>query len=245
MKFRNILGKNEKVDIETIQSDFVTLASHQLRTPLSAVKWYSEILLSGKYGKLSLKQREYIEEMYRSNARAINLINDLFDVSRIQEGQIHLEFRPTRVEKVIEEVIDSLETLIRVSRVVINFEILNGPLPEIETDQEKLKRIMTNLLSNSIKYTAAEGRVRLAVEKKSNHLLISMVDSGVGIPKNDYVKIFRKFFRGVNVVKLSPDGTGLGLFITKSLVEAMGGKIGFKSEEGKGTEFYFTLPLKS
>ena len=175
MRFRNILGKKEKVSIDTIQSDFVTLASHQLRTPLSAVKWYTEILLSDKYGKLTAKQREYLEEIYRSNERAINLVNDLLDVSRIQEGQIHLEFRPTRVEKVIEEVIDSLETLIRVSKVIINFEIINGPLPEVETDQEKLKRIVVNLLSNSIKYTGAEGKIRLSVERKPNYLLISEI----------------------------------------------------------------------
>ncbi|MDP3993656.1 MAG: HAMP domain-containing sensor histidine kinase [Candidatus Doudnabacteria bacterium] len=243
MKFRNILGKREKVNIDTIQSDFVTLASHQLRTPLSAVKWYTEILLSERYGKLNAKQREYLEEMYRSNERAINLVNDLLDVSRIQEGQIHLEFRPTRVEKVIEEVIDNLETLIRVSKVIINFEIINGPLPEIETDQEKLKRIVVNLLSNSIKYTGAAGKVRLSVERKPNDLLISVEDSGVGISKADYSKIFKKFFRGDNVIKVTPDGTGLGLFIAKSLVEAMDGKIGFESLEGKGTRFFFTLPL--
>ncbi len=243
MKFKNILGGGGKASIESITADFVSLASHQLRTPLSAVKWNSEILLSQKSGRLNQKQHEYLREIYRSNERAINLVNDLLDVSRIQEGRIHLEFRPTKVEDAIEEIIDNFNTLIRASRVSINFEIINGPLPSIETDREKLQRIVVNLLSNSIKYTRAKGKIRIAVEKNKNHLKISVSDSGIGIPKADQAKVFKKFFRSPNVIKLAPDGTGLGLFIAKSLIEAMGGKISFHSQEGKGTTFYFTLPL--
>lgn len=244
MRFTNILGKGEQANIENIKSDFVSLASHQLRTPLSAIKWFAEMLLAQKQGKLNAKQLEYLRDIYRSNERAINLVNDLLDVSRIQEGQIHLEFRPTKVEKVIEEIIDSFNTLIKASQVSINFEILNGPLPPIETDQEKLKRIIINLLSNSIKYTPAQGNIHMAVEKSNDHLTVSVSDSGVGIPKEDQSKIFNKFFRSQNVIKLAPDGTGLGLFIAKSLVEAMGGQINFKSKEGKGTAFYVKLPLE-
>lgn len=244
MRFKNILGKKEQVNIESIKSDFVSLASHQLRTPLSAIKWYTEMLMAQKNGRLTAKQEEYLKEIYRSNERAINLVNDLLDVSRIQEGEIHLEFRPTKVEQVVQEIIDSFNTLIRAGKVSINFEILNGPLPPVETDQGKLKRIIINLLSNSIKYTPSQGKIRLVVEKSDEHLTVSVSDSGVGIPEEDQPKVFDKFFRGKNVIKLSPDGTGLGLFIAKSLVEAMGGEIGFSSEEGKGTTFYVKLPLK-
>lgn len=243
-QFRNILGTGSKANIENITSDFVSLASHQLRTPLSAVKWNTEILLAQKSGKLNKRQLRYLREIYRSNERAISLVNDLLDVSRIQEGQIHLEMRLSKVEDVVEEVIENFATLIKASRVSINFEIINGPLPKIEVDQEKLKRIIINLLSNSIKYTPARGKIRLTIEKDTSYLTITVTDSGVGIPKADRAKVFGKFFRSPNVIKLAPDGTGLGLFIAKSLVEAMGGKIGFKSEEGKGTSFYFTLPIK-
>jgi len=245
MKFKNILGKGEKEKIENIQSDFVTLASHQLRTPLSAIKWSAEILLSRRPGDLTSKQLMYLEQIYRSNDRAINLVNDLLDVSRIQEGEIHLEFRQVKVEKVIQEIIDSFNTLIKSSKVSINFEIINGPLPAVETDADKLKRIVINLLSNSIKYTPASGKIRITVEKSDDHIKVSVSDSGIGIPKKEHNKIFKKFFRGPNVIKLAPDGTGLGLYIAKSLVEVMGGKINFKSEEGNGTTFYFTIPVKS
>lgn len=244
MKFKNILGGKQRANIESIQSDFVSLASHQLRTPLSAIKWYSEILLGQKTGKLAPKQLAYLQEIYRSNERAINLVNDLLDVSRIQEGQIHLELRSTRVEDVIEEIMDNLESAIKASKVTVDFEIVGGPLPKVEVDREKLKRIVVNLLSNSVKYTLAKGKIKISVEKNQNYLKISVKDSGIGIPKGDQAKVFEKFFRSVNVIKLAPDGTGLGLFIAKSLVNAMGGRIGFFSDEGRGTTFYFTIPLK-
>ena len=245
MKIKNILGKSgSKVSNQSIQTNFVSLASHQLRTPLSAIKWYLEILLSLRTGKLNKKQTQYLKEIYRSADRATNLVNDLLDVSRIQEGEIHLDLRPIKIDKVVEEIIDNFSTLIRSSQVNINFEIINGPLPEVEADQDKLKRVIVNLLSNSIKYTPAGGKIRIAVEKKKNFIRVSVEDSGVGIPQEEQMRIFQKFFRSANVIKLAPVGTGLGLFIARSLVEAMGGKMGFASREGIGTTFYFTLPLK-
>lgn len=231
--------------MQNIQYDFVTLASHQLRTPLSAVKWFCEILLSKRTGKLSKKQEQYLKEIYRSNERAIGLVNDLLDVSRIQEGQIHLEVRPLQVEKIVEEIIDTHSTLVKASGVHIDFEIVNGPLPEVQTDPDKLKRVMINLLTNAIKYTPPHGKIRIALEAKGSSISISVSDTGMGIPKDDQLRVFDRFFRSRNIIKLSPDGTGLGLFIAKSLVEIMGGKINFSSQEGKGTTFIFTLPLEN
>lgn len=244
MRIKNILGRKEKVSIENISSDFVSLASHQLRTPLSAIKWDTEILLSGKPGQMTPKQLDYLHQIYRSTERAISLVNDLLDVSRIQEGAIHLELRPTRVEDVVEETVDSFETLIKAGNINVNFQVINGPVPKVETDEEKLKRIMMNLLSNAIKYTPAGGKISVAVERFADHLKISVTDSGVGIAREDQEKIFSRFFRSPKILKLAPDGTGLGLFIARSLVEAMGGKIGFLSQEGKGSTFYFILPYK-
>lgn len=242
-KVKNILGRSAPVSMQNIQYDFVTLASHQLRTPLSAIKWYTEIMLK-RSGLLTKKQKEYLREISRSNERAINLVNDLLDVSRIQEGQIHLEVRPLRVEKIVAEVMDNYDSLVSASQVKIDFEISGGPLPMIETDPDKLKRVMGNLLSNAVKYTPHGGKIRIGLAKKGNNILISVTDSGVGIPKSDQPRVFGKFFRSSNVLRLSSDGTGLGLFIVKSLVETMGGKISFTSEEGKGTSFNFTLPIK-
>lgn len=244
-KAKNIFGGGEKVKLQNIQYDFVTMASHQLRTPLSAVKWFCEILLAKRAGKLAKKQEQYLREIYRSNERAIGLVNDLLDVSRIQEGQIHLEVRPSQIEKIVEEVIDDYSALVKTAGVSVDYQIVNGPLAIVETDPDKLRRVMINLFSNAIKYTPAGGKIKIILEKKGSSVSVSIADTGVGIPKSEQSHIFEKFFRSHNVLKMSPDGTGLGLFIVKSLVEIMGGKISFESEEGKGTAFYFTLPLKS
>src|SRR3989344_6554546 len=184
-KLKNLLGSGEKVNLQNIQYDFVTLASHQLRTPLSAVKWSCEILLAGRAGKLAKKQEEYLREIYRSNERAIGLVNDLLDVSRIQEGKIHLEIRPLQVQKIIEEIIDSHGTLIKTAGVSLDYQIVSGPLPMVETDPDKLKRVMVNLLTNAIKYTPPGGKIRVALETKGANILISVADTGGGIPKNE------------------------------------------------------------
>ena len=245
VKVKNLLGTGERVNIENIGSDFVSLASHQLRTPLSAIKWNIEILLKERQGRLTIRQKQYLEEIYRLNERAINLVNDLLDVSRIQEGQIHLQYTLIRAEDIIEEVIQSFSSLIKTTKIKVNFEIVNGPLPKILTDAEKLKRVVINLLSNAIKYTPQNKEVHVSVEKKDRYLKVSIADSGVGITKEERKKIFSKFFRSPRIIKIAPDGTGLGLFIAKFLLKAMGGKISFQSRDGMGTTFYFTLPLKN
>lgn len=244
MKFRNILGGNEKENVENIKSDFVTLASHQLRTPLSGIKWYTEILLSEKHDSLTDRQKKYLKEVYRSNERAISLVNDLLDVSRIQEGHIHLELRAVRIEKVIQEIIDSFESIIQANKVDVNFEVKHGPLPPVTTDSEKLRRVIINLLSNSVKYTPSGGEINIVLEQKDDELQISIRDTGVGIPEEEKEKIFEKFFRGQQVIKIAPDGTGLGLYIAKSLIQAMGGEISFDSKVGEGTTFTINLPLE-
>ncbi|MCL5435815.1 MAG: HAMP domain-containing histidine kinase [Patescibacteria group bacterium] len=227
---------------EKLKTDFVTLSSHQLRTPLSAIKWFIEILLTQRAGKLNKKQIDYIKEIQRSNERAIALVNDLLQVSRVQEGKLHLDTAEADLAQLVEEAVDAHRSLMTNNNISFHLEIINGPLPIIVVDRVKIRRVISNLLNNAVKYTPRGGSVRVVVKKEPRELVCSFSDTGVGIPVDEQEQLFQRFFRGSNVSKIQPDGTGLGLYIAKSLVEAHKGKIWFESEEGKGTTFYLSLP---
>lgn len=228
---------------EKLKTDFVTLSSHQLRTPLSAIKWFIEILLTQRAGKLNKKQVDYLKEVQRSNERAIALVNDLLQVSRVHEGKLHLDLAESDLAQLVEEAVDAHRSLMTNNNISFHFEILNGPLPIVLVDRVKVRRVISNLLSNAVKYTPRGGSVRVVVKKEPRELVCSFSDTGVGIPADEQDQLFQRFFRGSNVSKIQPDGTGLGLYIAKSLVEVHKGKIWFESEEGKGTTFYFSLPI--
>jgi len=237
-------SNNEDSQIEKLKTDFISLSSHQLRTPLSAVKWFTEILMTQRAGKLNKKQLEYLREVHHSNERAIALVNDLLQVSRVQEGQLHLDLTKFDIGVLLEEVIEANRAELTGREITINFEIINGPLAKVLADKIKVRRVMENLLNNAIRYTPRSGRIEIKLKNADKVIECSISDSGVGIPQDEQESIFSKFFRATNVTKIQPDGTGLGLFIAKSLIEAHGGKIWFESSDTEGTTFYFTVPIK-
>ncbi|MEK9180805.1 MAG: HAMP domain-containing sensor histidine kinase [Patescibacteria group bacterium] len=229
---------------ERLKTDFITLSSHQLRTPLSAIKWFAEILLTQRKGKLNKNQLEYIREIQRSNERAIALVSDLLQVSRVSEGKLHLDLAEADLPTLIEEVIDSNRSFLTNKGIVLHLEILNGPLPNIFVDKAKIRRVAQNILLNAIKYTPKGGQINVILKNNSDDVICAISDNGVGIPADQQNKIFERFYRATNVLRIEPDGTGLGLFIAKSLVEAHRGKVWFESEEGKGTTVSFSLPFR-
>lgn len=237
--------KKEDIQIEKLKTDFISLSSHQLRTPLSAVKWFTEILLEQRAGKLNKKQVEYLKEVHHSNERAIALVNDLLQVSRVQEGKLHLDLTLFDFSALVEEIIEANRQEFTGKGITINYEVVNGPLPKVLADKIKLRRVVENLLNNAIRYTPRGGKVELKLKGTGKSIECAITDSGVGIPANEQDEIFSKFFRATNVTKMQPDGTGLGLFIAKALVETHGGKIWFESYENQGTTFYFTVPIKA
>ena len=184
-----------------------------------------------------------MQEVHNSNERAIALVNDLLQVSRVQEGILHLDVSQTDLPKLIEDAVDSHRALMDNSGVSYDLEIINGPLPEITVDKVKIRRVIQNLLGNAIKYTPRGGSVKVIVKREPKQIVCSFTDTGVGVPINEQSRIFERFFRGSNVTKIQPDGTGLGLFIAKSLIQAHKGKIWFESTEGHGATFYFSLPV--
>ena len=233
----------EKI-IERMKTEFVSISAHQLRTPLSAIKWTLRMLLDGDLGKITEEQRDFIEKTYKSNERMINLINDLLDVTRIEEGRYLYEPVLIDFEPLVQSVINTYREEIKKKELKLEFKKPEKKLPQVRVDVEKMGLAIQNLLDNAIKYTLDGGEIIISLVPAEKAIEFLIKDTGIGIPKNQQDKVFSKFFRGSSAIKMETDGSGLGLFIAKNIIEAHGGKIWFESEEGKGTTFYFTLPVE-
>ncbi|MBL7142299.1 MAG: PAS domain S-box protein [Candidatus Pacebacteria bacterium] len=233
----------EKI-VERMKTEFVSLAAHQLRTPLSAIKWTLRMLLDGDLGQITKEQREFIDKSYVSNERMISLINDLLDVTRIEEGRYLYNPVLADIGGMVQFVVKSYKEEIAKKKIKFSFEKPAGKMPKVLVDEEKIKVAIENLLNNSIRYTPSGGEVSINLKSDKKEVQLSVKDSGVGVPKDQTDRIFTKFFRAPNVIRLETEGSGLGLFITKNIIEAHGGKIWFESELNKGSVFHFTLPVK-
>jgi PAS domain S-box-containing protein len=230
--------------IEKMKTEFVSISAHQLRTPLSAIKWTLRMLLDGDLGEITLEQRDFLEKTYRSNEKMINLINSLLDITRIEEGRYVYKPVLTEITPICQFVIKSYEDEIKRKNIKLDFKKPEKRLPKINMDVEKIKLAIQNLLDNAIRYTPPGGKVTIDLKHGKKEVEFSIKDSGVGIPKDQQSRIFTRFFRGANVMRMDTEGSGLGLYIVKNIIEAHGGRVWFESEEGKGTTFYFNLPVK-
>lgn len=254
--------------IDKAKTEFVSLASHQLRTPLSTVKWYTEMLLAGDAGRLSVEQSQFAQEIYHGNQRMVELVDALLNVSRLELGTFVVEPEDCDLKVLYGEVEDNLLALLSNKKIKVTTHFKN--LPTVKFDKKMMHIIMENLLSNAIKYTPDGGKVDLKVQVikqgdtigektvKENSIAIIVSDTGYGIPKNQQNRIFTKLFRADNVLAKDTDGTGLGLYIIKSIIDHSGGMIWFNSPssilsvpsgiaegkaENQGTTMYVTLPL--
>lgn len=232
--------------LSQMKDEFVSLAAHQLRTPPSEIGWGTEVLLSGDFGKPNKKQREHLEGIYRANQRMIGIVDAFLDVSRIELGTLVLEPKEIPIARTVQEVLSELKPLILGKKAKIE-EHYDEDAKTIYTDPKIIHILFENLLSNAVKYTpSGKGVIRISVKKQPpDMLLITVADNGYGIPKAEQSKIFTKLFRAENVREKEPTGTGLGLYLVKSVVEQSGGKIRFESEENKGTSFFVSLPLRN
>ncbi len=239
-------------EIDKAKTEFVSLASHQLRTPLSTVNWYAEMLLAGDVGRVTPEQRKYLDEIYRSNQRMVELVNALLNVSRLELGTFVVESKPTDVVKLAQSVIDEQKPQID-ERKIKFLPLFKKNIPLIQADPKLLRMVIQNLLSNAVKYTPEGGKIKLSLSivkgpadakaLAGRQLSIVVEDTGYGIPKNQQDKIFTKLFRADNVREKDTEGTGLGLYIVKSIIEQSGGKIWFESEVNKGSTFYVAIPM--
>lgn len=229
--------------ISSMKSEFISIVAHQLRTPLSSLKWTFDLMKRGSLGSFTHDQEEYLDGCRKANQEMIDIVNDLLDATKIEEGRFLFDYKKVQVEDLIKEAIQDLEGEAVKKQIEIIFKGLNGLAPFINADAEKLSIAMKNILENAIKYTFKGGKVYVSLEKDTESIIIKIRDTGVGIPKSQQQRIFEKFFRAENALTTETSGTGLGLYIAKNIIEKHGGKIWFTSEENTGTTFTFTIPI--
>lgn len=228
--------------LDRAKSEFISIASHQLRTPLSSVKGYISMILEGTYGEIGAKIKEILSKVYQSNETLISLVNDLLNISRIERGKIEYNFQKTDLFKITSEVIGELNLGAEKKNLKIN---LFGEQNEfyINADSEKITQVALNLVDNAIKYTQ-KGEINIKLEQKENNVLLSVSDTGIGMAKEEIRNLFKKFSRGKEITKTNTGGTGLGLYIAYKIVEAHKGKIWAESKgRGMGSVFYVSLPM--
>jgi PAS domain S-box-containing protein len=232
-----------ELEIERAKDEFIAIASHQLRTPLTAIRMYSEMLARGYGGPLNSEQKKYIHAVNVSIIRMATLIDSLLSVARIESGHVRVKHEPTNPSKVVGTLITELD--LRFKEKLLTIDTKLEDIRNLKTDPILFKEVLANLLTNAIKYTPPKGSVRVEISKKRNYLMVAVGDTGYGIPKAEQKHVFGKFYRGSNIVSRDTDGTGIGLYLVRRIVETLGGEIWFDSKEHKGTTFYVTLPLSA
>lgn len=244
--YREIQQANESLkQIDKLKDEFVSLASHELRTPMTAIKSYLWMALSGRGGPLTDKLKLYLDRAYTSTDRLIKLVNDMLNVSRIESGRINLSIRPIDLNELIADTITEVLPRAQELGVAVSFSPMQQ-LPYVQADPDKIKEILINLIGNSLKFTPQGGRIGVDISIGNDTATVKVSDNGKGITTENMTKLFQKFgtFGASYLTKQSAQGTGLGLYISKSLIELHGGKIWAESDgEGKGSRFFFTLRL--
>lgn len=240
---------NEKLEqLDKLKDEFVSLASHELRTPMTVIKSYIWLLLEGKVGEISEKQKTYLDRTYTSANRLIAMVNDMLNISRIESGRFTVEPKPMSMVSLITEVVSEMQARAAEQQLNLLFETPQIAPPMVNADSDRIKQVLINLIGNSLKFTPKSGSITLSIEQKDGYLITHVKDNGQGIKAEDMEKLFKKFnmLGGNYLTKQTGQGTGLGLYLSKSLVELHKGRIWVESDgEGKGSTFSFTLPIAS
>jgi signal transduction histidine kinase len=234
--------KHEK-EIQELKDQFVFIAAHGLKAPVTAIKWGLQLALEQEKKKLDPELVEYLKDVQNSNNRLITLVNDLLNVARIEAGTIKIDKKSMDLKKLIRSTLKERGSVFKEKVVTVDY--LNGEKLMINADPDRLKQVMINLLSNATKYNREKGKIIVKVEKNGKSVKVSVSDTGIRIKEKDMKTLFEKFGRVKSEDTKHIEGTGLGLYLCKEIITQSGGKIDAESEYGKGSTFWFTLPISS
>jgi signal transduction histidine kinase len=238
---QELVAANEKLqELDRLKSAFVSIVSHELRTPMTSIKGYVENMLDGLTGLLTDKQAYYLGRVRFNVERLTRMINDLLDLSRIEAGRAELALAATPVAEFITEITESLQPVASAKGVALRGQF-HGEPAVMQADRDKLHQILTNLIQNAVKFTPTGGEIGVDARLDDGFVLFCVADTGCGIGPHELSRVFERFYRGEGV-QAEQRGAGLGLAITKSLVELHGGKIWVESQLGQGSRFFFTIP---
>ena len=238
-------ANKELKQLDQTKSEFISIASHQLRTPLTAIKGYGSMLLDGDFGEVKEeRQKEAIRKMFISNNRLINLVENLLNISRIESGRLKFEFKSESLVTLAREIYDNLKQAAEDKGLYLKFIEPQNKLPDVNMDSEKIRQIVINFIDNAIKYTK-EGGITVSVFKKDKNIVCCVADTGMGVDKEEQAKLFRKFARGKDAFLVNTEGMGLGLYVAQMMIEAHNGNIWVESGgDEKGSKFCFSIPLE-
>jgi signal transduction histidine kinase len=229
--------------LDEAKDEFISMASHQLRTPLTSIKGYISMLMEGDVGQVSKEQKHLLQEVFMSSERMVRLIGDFLNVSRLQTGKFVIDKHPVDIAKIVGDEVEGLETNAQSRGLKFIFKKPKN-IPELHLDENKIQQVIMNFCDNAIYYSKENSKIQVNLSVVDNQVEFTVKDTGIGVPSGEQEQLFNKFFRATNARKQRPDGTGVGLFLAKKVIDAHDGKIIFASKEGKGSTFGFRLPIR-
>lgn len=227
-------------ELDTKKSEFITIASHQLRGPIVTISWVIDELLADK--GIREEKKEYLKEIKLAQTKMMRSINDLLAIADLDGREAKFQPKEIDFNEFIKDKISKFNFLLKEKGIKVIFE--EKPIPKILMDEKSLEIIFNNLFSNALNYSLANGKIEVSTRKNNSEILLAIKDQGIGIPQDKQAEVFQKFFRAPNAIRYQPEGTGLGLYIVKKIIDDLNGKIWFESQENQGSIFYFSLPIR-